>query len=394
MTFEYRLQLQANWQDAKGFLVKQFESFLAQLLPIQPLLNLVTPYTPNSSLVTDPKGNPSWGQPQPIAPQIQPAQTFAYTLDPLGNYLNWLPPNWDNVAALLLTTTTNATIGSLAIPGTLTGVFKLLTNVSQGATITLRHKLAAAAPGTSFRCPNNTDYVIGPGGGVQVWYDVTNRDWQVCDVQPVLPASVPSPGPATDGQLLIGRTSDGSLRLNTLSAGAGISVTNAAAGITITNTAPAPPQYPVLLWNTSGSSTATAGGGLVTATIPPLNINDHLRVILQVFQNAQPMASGLLLAVPGVVSIVRLDDINGGSLGTGAFGQWEILLQMLTTGPSFIQALVTGSAGTATVQTGATRFASANNASLNWTAGFSLQLFSPGQTAGGTTFWTMKVIRF
>lgn len=65
----------------------------------------------------------------------------------------------------------------------------------------------------------------------------------------------------TDGQLLIGRTSDGSLAKATLTAGTGISVSNGSGAITITNSAP------------DQTVSLTAGSGIsVTGTYPSFTI--------------------------------------------------------------------------------------------------------------------------
>jgi hypothetical protein len=65
---------------------------------------------------------------------------------------------------------------------------------------------------------------------------------------PIIPQSAGGTGKntttATDGQLLIGRSSDHSLNLAALLAGSGISVTNGPSSVTIGNTSPAPTPPP------------------------------------------------------------------------------------------------------------------------------------------------------
>jgi hypothetical protein len=65
---------------------------------------------------------------------------------------------------------------------------------------------------------------------------------------PIIPQSAGGTGKntttATDGQLLIGRSSDHSLNLAALVAGTGISVTNGPSSVTIVNTSPAPTTTP------------------------------------------------------------------------------------------------------------------------------------------------------
>lgn len=60
---------------------------------------------------------------------------------------------------------------------------------------------------------------------------------------------------ATDGQIPIGKTSDGTVTLGTITAGTGISVTNAAAAITIAATASTPAMVQLAQIVTSGSQT-------------------------------------------------------------------------------------------------------------------------------------------
>ena len=63
VTFEFRTQLLGLWDDAKGFLVQQFESLIAQLTPIAPFLeHLTLPFTASSIMMTDSQGTPGWSR--------------------------------------------------------------------------------------------------------------------------------------------------------------------------------------------------------------------------------------------------------------------------------------------------------------------------------------------
>lgn len=186
MTFEFRTQVGGPWQTARGFLVRQLQSFISQLAPIQPMLNFSVPYPANSTLVTDGLGNPSFGQPQPTPVAITAAQTFYYTLNVQENYRNWNPPNWDSVLGLVLTTPVNITIQSLTAPGVLTGVFKTVVNRGPN-TLTLPYldtstlSGVTSQSGNQFYTPGLVNYVMAAGSAVQIWYDVTNRIWQIVD---------------------------------------------------------------------------------------------------------------------------------------------------------------------------------------------------------------------
>lgn len=181
MNLDYRLQIGGPWQTARGFLIQQLDAVIGQLAPLNPMLgSLTTPYAPNATLVTDGLGNPSFGQPQPTPIAIATSAVFAYTLNASAVYADWMPPNWDTVLALILTAPAAISIPSLAAPSTLSGVFKLIVNRGPFK-ITFPNQSSFGKEGNRFQCPGLVDYIIAPGSAMQIWYDVTNRNWQIVD---------------------------------------------------------------------------------------------------------------------------------------------------------------------------------------------------------------------
>ena len=97
-----------------------------------------------------------------------------------------------------------------------------------------------------------------------------------------------------DGELLIGSTASPNIRVATLTAGAGIGITNGAGSITITNTGSAFP------WTTVAVNTALAvnngyisnGGALITHTLPGVAaVGDVIEILGRgagLFSIAQP----------------------------------------------------------------------------------------------------------
>ncbi len=123
----------------------------------------------------------------------------------------------------------------------------------------------------------------------------------------------------TDGQLLIGATAAPNIRVATLTAGAGISVTNGAGSITITNTGSAFPWSTVAI-NTSlsvNSGYISNGGALLTHTLPgTAAIGDMIEIL--------GIGAGLFkVAQPAGVTV----HFGGSSTTTGAGGSLTSLNQ-------------------------------------------------------------------
>jgi hypothetical protein len=105
---------------------------------------------------------------------------------------------------------------------------------------------------------------------------------------------------ATDGQVLIGKTSDHSLNLASLTAGAGITITPGAGAITIANTQA--PQL-ALLYANSGTSSAAGATTVDSIAISGLTVKDTLIIEL-----ALEMTAGG--SETGNVSLVSTTDSN------------------------------------------------------------------------------------
>lgn len=149
----------------------------------------------------------------------------------------------------------------------------------------------------------------------------------------------------TDGQLLIGKSSDGSLAKATLTAGTGISITNGSGAITVTNSAP---DQTVSI---TGSGTTT-----VTGTYPSFNVSSADQYVGTVTSvSGTGTVNGLTLTgtvtstgsltLGGTLSVNLATDVtgtlpvaNGGTGTTTSTGSGSVVL---STSPTFTTSIVT-----------------------------------------------------
>jgi hypothetical protein len=171
----------------------------------------------------------------------------------------------------------------------------------------------------------------------------------------------------TDGQLLIGKTSDGSLAKATITASTGISVTNGDGSITITNTAP---DQTVSL---TGSGTTT-----ITGSYPNFNIasNDAFTgtvTSVDVSGGSTGLTtSGGPITTSGTITLAgTLAVANGGTGGTTSTGSGAVVL---ATSP----VLVTPNIGVASATNIVASLGAAATPAYTFTGDLDTGMWSPG----------------
>jgi hypothetical protein len=149
-----------------------------------------------------------------------------------------------------------------------------------------------------------------------------------------------------------------------------------------------------ILHQASGVNAATGAVTLDTIVMPALTVNDSVRVILTL---TQVIAAGgqLYLSVPGIVALMRLDDLNGSSLGISTAGTWNLLVRPELTDPTGLRTLGHGGVvalGPSTAVAAGSRLAHAQMTGGSWqTGGWTLGIQSVSQAAGGNQVWAWTV---
>ncbi len=148
-----------------------------------------------------------------------------------------------------------------------------------------------------------------------------------------------------------------------------------------------------VLLKMSGSNAATGPVTLASFVMPPLGGTDYVKVVLDCYQLTQA-GTTLTLGALGDSTLIRLDDIGGGSLAVNNSGMFEVTLRMNSTYPGAFRALAIGGVAAAGAGAGQRQTLTYTNAS-NWNSGgWTLALQGGGQTAGGTQYFGVAVLRF
>lgn len=178
-SFQFRQQFLGDWANSKGFIVRQYEALLSQLLPVSRLVdNLTIPYAANSQLVTNGTSTPSFS-PFAFGPLAFDASCLAGGLKLPTLQNDYAPPNWQTVSIVTFASPASSVTGFIA-PVPLVPVFKLLINTGEtNASLTLVHQSTLSVGVNRLRCPGLVDYVLTKGSSVWIVYDTKAHVWQV-----------------------------------------------------------------------------------------------------------------------------------------------------------------------------------------------------------------------
>lgn len=185
----------------------------------------------------------------------------------------------------------------------------------------------------------------------------------------------------TDGQLLIGKTSDHSLNLAAITAGSNITVTNGAGVITIA----AASSAMTLLKANSGTDTAAGATNVDTIAITGLTAKDLLLVKVDAISMTQATANiGLYNSTDSVALNTAVASLAAGATTMLTFDVAQSQASATT--------IWTRGEGKDTVPTvyGTIVIATFTQ---NWTGSWTLALRHGGVTAGGTLQWRWSVYK-
>jgi hypothetical protein len=153
-----------------------------------------------------------------------------------------------------------------------------------------------------------------------------------------------------------------------------------------------------VLATSSGVNYSTGVASLGNVLMPPLLVTDTVRAIIMLTQGGT--AGGQLsLDAQGIGFLIRLDDMNGGSLTSATpIGMWDVLLHPELTSAQGLRALGQGgvmAAGASATGAPGMRMTYVQPAGLNWqVGGWTLSLDSFSQAAGAQQVWAWTVIKF
>lgn len=186
----------------------------------------------------------------------------------------------------------------------------------------------------------------------------------------------------TDGKLLIGKTSDTSWNIASLTAGAGIAVTNGAGAITVAS------QW-VLLTANSGTNTSAVAANVDTIAISGLTAKDTLKVVVTIGSTTQATAAPRLYNSTDSVDIL----VSDANIVAGTAYTFEVIIKQRQTAATKIVA----SGPLSNQDTAGTAFSTTKHTistfTQNWTGSWTLALRHAGVTAGGTCDWSWAVYK-
>lgn len=181
----------------------------------------------------------------------------------------------------------------------------------------------------------------------------------------------------TDGQLLIGKTSDGSWNKATVTAGAGISVTNGAGALTIANTATS--SYGILGGTGfSGTDTNAAAATVASVATGTLTAFDTLRVVYTIESVTAATNNIVIYSVTDGVSIITIS--AGSQLAAGSIYQGEATVRVRQGSTTLVVGTAFGM-NSASASESASAIATLTTA---WTTGLTIGVRHTGVLATGT----------
>lgn len=194
---------------------------------------------------------------------------------------------------------------------------------------------------------------------------------------------------ATDGQVLIGKTSDHTLNLATLTAGSGISVTNGGGSISIAATGA---NQITLLKANSGTDTNAGATSVDTyAMASGLTAKDTLLIRYTIETVTQATANTILQNSTDTVTAISMSNGNALTAGDIISGTvWISDAQSATT-----TVLANNVAGVTTNTTEGNGFNTVKRTTFTtaWTGAWTLALKHGGVTGGGTFKWSWAVFK-
>lgn len=187
----------------------------------------------------------------------------------------------------------------------------------------------------------------------------------------------------TDGQILIGKTSDHSLNIAAITAGTGITVTNGAGTVTI---AASTPTF-TLLKAGSGTSTAAGATDVDTIAITGLTAKDTIKVEVFLQSVTQNTAQCSLRNTTDGVNFCFCSPSPLATTVPAVLG--ESIIRQQVSGTTAFTACFQGMSDTST------RFDNFSNGTITagWTSSWTLGLRHGGVTAGGTLSWSWAVYK-
>lgn len=187
----------------------------------------------------------------------------------------------------------------------------------------------------------------------------------------------------TDGQLLIGKTSDHSLNLAAITAGSNITVTNGAGAITIAAASP----IMTLLKANSGTDTSAGATTVDSIATGVLTAKDRLLIEIDVTSITQQTAG---LQMYSVTDATSLGTITSGAISAGETVVFFPITLRVGQAANTSYHLFTAGRGTTL---GAMGTLIVTGSLTAWTTGFTLGLRHTGVTAGGTMQWSWAVYK-